>query len=248
MLLLTIIKECLFFSQVFANESTSSPCQTLPPPCSNNYAVNWYLTHQPIGSNPFTPGTYVFDQPGTYVFQQIERIEEEGQSHTAVIGIDTFEIGVPPDLYEETYLICYGDTFAPLPNTFTYGNAVWDTFPTQTQSYIVFTLNAYCQAVEEFVVLVEACGNFAIPSPDDYGIYIPNVFSPNGDGINDTFEVYAVGYHLQSIEIYNRWGGLVSAGKTWTGDNCEQGNYAAKVTILIDGEPIEFHTPVTLIK
>jgi gliding motility-associated-like protein len=40
-------------------------------------------------------------------------------------------------------------------------------------------------------------------------IYIPNSFSPNGDGINDRFEVYT-NYQELSIsrfEIYDRWGG-----------------------------------------
>lgn len=35
---------------------------------------------------------------------------------------------------------------------------------------------------------------------------IPNIFTPNGDGINDLFTVRAVGLKTMDAEIYNRWG------------------------------------------
>lgn len=38
-------------------------------------------------------------------------------------------------------------------------------------------------------------------------LYIPNVFSPNGDGINDTFWVQGNGILEYEIIIFNRWGG-----------------------------------------
>jgi gliding motility-associated-like protein len=39
-------------------------------------------------------------------------------------------------------------------------------------------------------------------------VYIPNVFSPNGDGINDKFQVYTgLGVdHLNFVRLYDRWG------------------------------------------
>jgi gliding motility-associated-like protein len=41
---------------------------------------------------------------------------------------------------------------------------------------------------------------------EDYAIYIPNAFSPNGDGNNDLFEYYLVGVKSVSIRIFNKWG------------------------------------------
>ncbi len=40
--------------------------------------------------------------------------------------------------------------------------------------------------------------------------FIPNVFTPNGDGINDTFEIFGI-YNFKNveIEIFNRWGNQV---------------------------------------
>jgi len=51
--------------------------------------------------------------------------------------------------------------------------------------------------------------------------FITNVFSPNGDGINDEFVFDETGIKVVSVEIYNRWGSLVmnwtGLDKTWDG-------------------------------
>jgi gliding motility-associated-like protein len=38
------------------------------------------------------------------------------------------------------------------------------------------------------------------------GILIPNVFTPDGDGINDEFYIPSSGFESFSIEVFNRWG------------------------------------------
>ena len=53
-------------------------------------------------------------------------------------------------------------------------------------------------------------------------IYIPNSFTPNGDGINDEFKIFAAdGYSFHKFVIYNRWGTLVFSAKdvndSWKG-------------------------------
>ena len=37
-------------------------------------------------------------------------------------------------------------------------------------------------------------------------IFIPNAFSPNGDGVNDLFDISGVGIKSYTYNIYNRWG------------------------------------------
>ena len=43
---------------------------------------------------------------------------------------------------------------------------------------------------------------------NNYSIYIPNAFSPNADGINDYFTIFADGavQEVRSLQIYDRWG------------------------------------------
>ncbi|GAA4012790.1 hypothetical protein GCM10022408_26970 [Hymenobacter fastidiosus] len=70
----------------------------------------------------------------------------------------------------------------------------------------------------------DACVNFA----NDLVFY--NVITPNGDGLNDKFEIKNVGlYAGNSLTILNRWGKEVYAtsnyGNTWTGDEQSAGVY-----------------------
>jgi gliding motility-associated-like protein len=45
----------------------------------------------------------------------------------------------------------------------------------------------------------------------DYSIYVPNAFTPNGDGTNDYFRIYGKLNSLSylEIQIFDRWGELV---------------------------------------
>lgn len=40
-------------------------------------------------------------------------------------------------------------------------------------------------------------------------IYIPNIFSPNGDGENDVFNAYGRNIGILTLQIFDRWGSLV---------------------------------------
>lgn len=56
-------------------------------------------------------------------------------------------------------------------------------------------------------------------------IYAPNSFSPNDDGINDYFNLYA-GPSVQSVnflKIFDRWGGLVFQGENFPPNNSNSG-------------------------
>ncbi|MDR6566002.1 Ig-like domain-containing protein [Chitinophaga ginsengisegetis] len=50
-------------------------------------------------------------------------------------------------------------------------------------------------------------------NPQGNNIYIPNLFSPNGDGINDIEYVYGTAIAQLEFRIYNQWGQLVFTSK-----------------------------------
>jgi gliding motility-associated-like protein len=43
----------------------------------------------------------------------------------------------------------------------------------------------------------------------DERIYLPTAFSPNGDGIDDVFTAYGKYHQIESLQVFNRWGGMV---------------------------------------
>ena len=51
---------------------------------------------------------------------------------------------------------------------------------------------------------------------NDGAFFIPEAFSPNGDGINDKFEIKGIAkYKNIEIEIFNRWGNVVYQSKNY---------------------------------
>ena len=60
---------------------------------------------------------------------------------------------------------------------------------------------------------------------DDRSIFTPNIFTPNGDGNNDHFMVYATDDYvsIETFKIYDRWGELVFSNNQAQLNNTEDG-------------------------
>ena len=93
-----------------------------------------------------------------------------------------------------------------------------------------------------------------------YEIILPNAFTPNGDGINETIRpVYNCMTEVQ-MSIYDTWGSLVYAevaeaediygwDGTIDGNPAENGNYIMVVkAVALNGTVVDLNGPVTLIK
>jgi len=96
------------------------------------------------------------------------------------------------------------------------------------------------------VELSNNCGiaiqSFTVEEEDCLDIYfLPNAFTPNNDGINDTYKAFVRNYVSFELLIFNRHGGLVFKTNnpeiSWNGKyfnsgyNCEAGVYNVKVTV-----------------
>ncbi|MCW5907276.1 MAG: PKD domain-containing protein [Chitinophagales bacterium] len=75
--------------------------------------------------------------------------------------------------------------------------AQFEAYPYQTTNYVVFVTDENgCTGEGEFTILVDE----SVP------VFIPNAFSPNGDGQNDVWGIYSRAIKYVRISVYNRWG------------------------------------------
>jgi gliding motility-associated-like protein len=76
---------------------------------------------------------------------------------------------------------------------------------TSNGSYTIFVVSENgCEASAQTVVRI-------LTIEEEYNVFIPNAFSPNGDGVNDMFKPYSGSKNIiiERFEIYNRWGDRV---------------------------------------
>lgn len=69
-------------------------------------------------------------------------------------------------------------------------------------------------------------------------LHIPNIFTPNGDGINDEFFITQSGFNSYTINIYDRWGILVkklATGDKWDGQYNGKGAPEGVYVIVFNG-------------
>lgn len=133
---------------------------------------------------------------------------------------------------------------------------LWNTGATTSQILMKpLETTTYCATVTS----VNGCKGKAcieIQVKAESTLYIPNVFTPNGDGVNDQF--YIAGYNLSQfdLKIYNRWGQLLfQTNDPMTGwDGSYKGQVIAGVYVYIlsakgyDGSDYKKSGHITLIQ
>lgn len=94
-----------------------------------------------------------------------------------------------------------------------------------------------------------------LPFPDPI-ITVPNVFTPNGDNANDVFWIDVVWGKTISVQIFNRWGNIMTEmddftdrwdGRSKAGNDASDGVYFYKYTIVdLNDKVYEGHGHLTL--
>jgi gliding motility-associated-like protein len=119
-------------------------------------------------------------------------------------------------------------------------------FPTRNSCYVVETINEFgCKAKDDMCIEVTR----------EFGIFVPNTFSPNGDGINDEFLMSGYNISEVSMDVFDRWGEKLFSSKDinigWNGTfknvPCENAVYVYKITYKgLDGKKANKTGHVTL--
>lgn len=191
-------------SFTLGSDTTLCPGETLTlqAPITSN-AILWQDgSDQPI---------FIADQALTYSLQ----ITNECGMKSAHIVVD-YNTDIPQLDIEPSIVVCPGDVVSldatqPFPATYSWSTgATGPILQVVTPGVYSIDVTTPCSMIsmETEVYLNIDC----LEQEEHTGIYIPNVFSPNGDGINDLFGVsFGSDMNVTAMtgSIFDRWGNLV---------------------------------------
>lgn len=150
----------------------------------------------------------------------------------------------PPDTFLTDTVLCTSE-FILLEGPLGYADYLWNDSSTTSAITVIdpgiysltITTSDGCKSTDSTTVSLEC------PTT----VFMPTAFTPNGDGVNDTY--LPIGYNITkyTIRIFNRWGQLVYVSSDFTtgwdgrakGVKCETGSYLYYVTWTgsLDGVP-----------
>jgi gliding motility-associated-like protein len=227
---------------------------------STGGATSWLWTFtggSPNSSTSQNPTNICFNTAGTHTIKQVVTNSNGSDSATTTIVVNSAPsvnagIDVPINLGGSVTLTATGSN-----GTYTWSPPTWlscvvcpstTTTPDETITYTVTVVDSNgCSTTDDVTVVV----NF------DNVVFVPNIFSPNGDGNNDFVYVQGKGIANFNFFIYDRWGEKVfetsDLTQGWNGEfRGKKMNNAVFVYYLevtfIDGSEATQKGDITLIR
>ncbi|MBK8843571.1 MAG: gliding motility-associated C-terminal domain-containing protein [Saprospiraceae bacterium] len=137
-------------------------------------------------------GDHIYDAPGIYTDTLSTASGEDSIVITTLTVLNSFEISV-------LKAICPGDTFN-IDNVDYFAPASFSTTYTGVNG---------CDSIVNYSITYNSdiiCGDA------DCNVFIPNVFTPNGDLINDYFTVFSPTFKVSELLVYDRKSSLIFRG------------------------------------
>ena len=170
----------------------------------------FYLDNAPPSSSPF----YDNLGAGVYTIGVVDRFGCSYEREITINDPDALQLDLGEDLE-----LSLGQQYTFTPQISTVENIAFQWSPADNLS-CTDCLQPTFNALESKTYTLEASGaagckvvdQITITVDKNYAVYLPNVFSPNGDGVNDRFTVFSDGARIAQVlhlRIYNRWGHLV---------------------------------------
>jgi gliding motility-associated-like protein len=119
--------------------------------------------------------------------------------------------------------------------------------------YLILTLllsiGVYAQPVEPIDSIPQ--GPPTPPQAEIY-VFIPNIITPNGDGINDRFELILQPNYKVEMKVYSRWGSLVYRNDDYQNDfygtGLADGVYAFHIRVYEGSRYRDYFKMITLVQ
>ncbi|MGZ3942980.1 MAG: PKD domain-containing protein, partial [Bacteroidia bacterium] len=207
-----------------------------------------------------TTATPIVNTTGIYTVTVTDLTTGCSDTSSVVVITNTMSVSFTPDVTSGYSPLSVNFTNTSIgANTFnwTFGNGSGSTTTNAGTTYN--TSGTY--TVELIGYNATGCSDTAratIMVLDNSSITAPNVFSPNGDNINDVYFFATVGIESLSADLFNRWGEKIGRingvndgwdGKTPKGVDASEGTYYYILKAKgFDGKNYELHGAFTLVK
>ncbi|MCC6599346.1 MAG: gliding motility-associated C-terminal domain-containing protein [Crocinitomicaceae bacterium] len=202
-----------------------------------NYSYSWSPSQPLSNSHIASPTINSLQQATTFTLSVFPNNDPQ-----CVVSdeINVFIPATPPTLPADSTEICMGDvvSLSPALEDGEQYNYIWTFLEGEGEPVVVQQSGSVYNAEKPgtyFVEIIEPVCNFSSENPfvieaTVCEILIPNVFTPNGDGDNETFYIEGLEYFPNStVIIYNRWGAQVYESEDyhndWSPGDLSEGTY-----------------------
>ncbi len=147
----------------------------------------------------------------------------------------------------DTLIYSFGSGYNSVTQTGNFSNVqVPYDQPGQYTVYVYASNQGGCSVSDSLTVIIE----------EGVKIFLPNAFTPNGDGVNDFYEVQTTGLEDFLLTIYDRWGNVIAQLKpnerwdgTVNGTPAQEGSYIVVFKAKgRDGKDYSRTTTMTLLR
>jgi gliding motility-associated-like protein len=182
-------------------------------------------------------GESLYISPGVYVDTLSSSYGCDSIINTNLILLETEKV------YESTK-ICEGDSITH--NLGIFFNPGTYTFLVEIENECNYEYTLHVELESEEICRTKNCKT-----------YIPNIFSPNDDGINDIFQPFSEVVTFEKLMIFDRWGNRIYETKErdpfWNGkfqgNDCIPGVYVYMIEgVCKNGYKINYANDITIIK
>ncbi len=158
---------------------------------------------------------------GQYLMTLQDSLACQFDTILSILDTISFELDIGEDLTVDQGTVINLEAMSNVPNN-QIAVISWQGIPIPDCNTPCFTPSFAANkstTIQAILTTLEGCqlkDELALTVLSEAAIYIPNVFSPNGDGINDFFTIYSnAGINkITKVAIFNRSGGLVFESNT----------------------------------